>query len=105
VQNKAPKQAATPEYAAVANYAYHLDAASSSVSAQALYRAPWRDVARSRGRHESHPGDRRAADQSGPLAGNVHRLHGSAIAAAGPALQTPFVSQKHVLFNDSALAL
>ena len=27
VQNKAPKQVATPEYAAVANYAYHLDAA------------------------------------------------------------------------------
>ena len=26
VQGKAPKQAATPEYAAVANYAYHLDA-------------------------------------------------------------------------------
>ena len=27
-QGKAPKQAATPEYAAVANYAYHLDAAA-----------------------------------------------------------------------------
>ncbi len=25
-QGKAPKQVATPEYAAVANYAYHLDA-------------------------------------------------------------------------------
>ena len=41
-QGKAPKQATTPEYAAVANYAYHLDAGKfGAVPARSLRRATW----------------------------------------------------------------
>ena len=92
VQGKAPKQIATPEYAAVANYAYHLDAGKFGVFLRKhCTEQPRRAAcARPRGRHRiaRQRRYRRAADRDHRAAGgrSVRRLHRPAIAAAGPAL-------------------
>ncbi len=111
VQNKAPKQAATPEYAAVANYAYHLDAAKFGVFLRkhCTERLGVRLVLDHVVGVESHPNGDIAALQTrsqGPLAGDLFvDCTGLQSLLLGRHYQTPFVSQKHVLFNDSALAL
>ena len=111
VQNKAPKQAATPEYAAVANYAYHLDAGKFGVFLRkhCTERLGVRLVLDHVVGIESHPNGDIAALQTrsqGPLAGDLFvDCTGLQSLLLGRHYQTPFVSQKHVLFNDSALAL
>jgi hypothetical protein len=111
VQNKAPKQAATPEYAAVANYAYHLDAGKFGVFLRkhCTERLGVRLVLDHAVGIESHPNGDIAALQTrsqGPLAGDLFvDCTGLQSLLLGRHYQTPFVSQKHVLFNDSALAL
>ena len=111
VQNKAPKQAATPEYAAVANYAYHLDAGKFGVFLRkhCTERLGVRLVLDHVVGIESHPNGDIAALQTrsqGPLAGDLFvDCTGLQSLLLGRHYQTPFLSQKHVLFNDSALAL
>jgi tryptophan 7-halogenase len=107
----APKQAATPEYAAVANYAYHLDAGGFAALLQ---------------RHcTRHLGVRHVLDHvtavNGPPGEDIRSVstvkHGEiegdlfidctgfAALLIGKHYQVPFVSKRHVLFNDSALAV
>ena len=111
VQNKAPKQVATPEYAAVANYAYHLDAAKFGVFLRkhCTERLGVRLVLDHVVGIESHPNGDIAALQTrsqGGLAGDLFvDCTGLQSLLLGRHYQTSFVSQKHVLFNDSALAL
>jgi 2-polyprenyl-6-methoxyphenol hydroxylase-like FAD-dependent oxidoreductase len=111
VQNKAPKQAATPEYAAVANYAYHLDAGRFGVFLRkhCTERLGVRLVLDHVVGIESHPNGDIAALQTrsqGPLAADLFvDCTGLQSLLLGRHYQTPFVSQKHVLFNDSALAV
>jgi tryptophan halogenase len=111
VQNKAPKQAATPEYAAVANYAYHLDAGKFGVFLRkhCTERLGVRLVLDHVTGIESHPNGDIAALQTksqGSLAADLFvDCTGLQSLLLGRHYQTPFLSQKHVLFNDSALAL
>ncbi|HEY7638627.1 MAG TPA: tryptophan halogenase family protein [Steroidobacteraceae bacterium] len=111
VQNKAPKQAATPEYAAVANYAYHLDAGKFGMFLRkhCTERLGARLVLDHVVGIQSHPNGDIAALQTrsqGPLAADLFvDCTGLQSLLLGRHYETPFVSQKHVLFNDSALAL
>jgi hypothetical protein len=110
-QGKAPKQAATPEYAAVANYAYHLDAGKFGVLLRDF-------CVRELGvRHvpDHMTGVESAAN--GDIAAILTRDHGRlegdlfvdctglGSKLLGGHFGVPFVPQRHVLFNDSALAL
>jgi len=111
VQNKAPKQAATPEFAAVANYAYHLDAGKFGMFLRkhCTERLGVRLMLDHIVGIESHPNGDIAALQTrsqGPLAADLFvDCTGLQSLLLGRHYQAPFVSQKHVLFNDSALAL
>ena len=111
VQNKAPKQPATPEYAAVANYAYHLDAGKFGgfLRKHCTERLGVRLVLDHVVGIESHPSGDIAALQTKsqkPLAGDLFvDCTGMQSLLLGRHYQTPFLSQAHVLFNDSALAL
>jgi len=110
-QGKAPKQAATPEYAAVANYAYHLDAGK--------FGAFLRDfcVAKLGVRHVVDHMTGVEAAENGDIAAVATRNHGSLAGdlfvdctglnswLLGGHFGVPFVSQRHVLFNDTALAV
>ncbi|MFZ2991091.1 tryptophan halogenase family protein [Ideonella sp.] len=107
----APKQPGTPEYAAVANYGYHFDAGKFGVLLREHCLAK---------RGVQHVQDEFVAVQShanGDIAALQTRDHG-AIAGdlfidctglrsllLGEHFQVPFISQRHVLFNDRALAL
>ncbi len=107
----APKQAATPEYAAVANYGYHLDAGKFAVLLQ---------------KHCTHVlGVRHILDHvtqvendeqgyivslackdSGPLEGDLFiDCTGFASLLLGKHYKVPFVSRKQNLFIDTALAV
>ena len=111
VQNKAPKQAATPEYAAVANYAYHLDAGKFGLFLRkhCTERLGVRLMLDHVVGIESHPNGDIAALQTrsqGRLAADLFvDCTGLQSLLLGRHYRTQFVSQKHVLFNDSALAL
>jgi flavin-dependent dehydrogenase len=111
VQNKAPKQAATPEYAAVANYAYHLDASKFGLFLRkhCTERLGVRLLLDHVVGIESHPNGDIAELQTksqGRLPGDLFvDCTGLQSLLLGRHYQTPFVSQKHVLFNDAALAL
>lgn len=108
---KAPKQQSTPEFAAVANYGYHLDAGKFGVFLR-------RHCVEKLGvRHLlDHLVGIKAAD-NGDIAALQTREHGTLEGdlfvdctgmqslLLGGHLQVPFISQKHVLFNDRALAL
>jgi len=110
-QGKAPKQATTPEYAAVANYAYHLDAGKFGTFL--------RDhcVAKLGVRHVSDHMTGIVPADNGDIAAletrNRGRIEGDLFVDCtglnswllGDHFGVPFVSQQQVLFNDSALAL
>ena len=108
---RAPKQAATPEYAAVTNYGYHFDAGKFGM---------WlRDHATTRlgvlhvlddvvAVHSHDNGDIASLHTRahGPVAGDLFvDCSGLAARLIGQHFQVPFLSQRHVLFNDRALAL
>lgn len=107
----APKQASTPEYAAVANYAYHFDAGKFGQ----LLRAHC--TQRLGVRHVLDEVVAVQSDAHGDIAALQTRAHGALagdlfIDCTGlPALLlgrhygVPLVSQRHVLFNDRALAV
>jgi len=108
---KAPKQFSTPEYAAVANYAYHLDAGKLGVFMRKHC------VERLGVRHVSDHMTGVNAHDNGDIASLQTREHG-AIAGdlfvdctgmrallIGQHYGIGTESQKHVLFNDRAIAL
>jgi tryptophan halogenase len=110
-RGKAPKQAGTPEYAAVANYAYHLDAGKFGVFLRkfCIERLGVRHVVDHMVGIKSHDNGDIAALQTktqGALAGDLFvDCTGLQSLLLGQHFGVPFHSQKHVLFNDTALAL
>lgn len=110
-RGKAPKQMATPEFAAVANYAYHLDAGKFGGFLRA------HAVERLGVRHVPDHVTGIVAHDNGDIASVQTRLHGEVAGdlfvdctglrslLLGQHYEVPFLSQKHVLFNDSALAV
>lgn len=110
-RGKAPKQAATPEFAAVANYGYHLDAGKFGTFLR-------KHCLENLGVH--HLSDHVVgidAAANGDIAALRTQHHGavegdlfidcSGLRALllGQHYQVDFLSQKHVLYNDSALAV
>lgn len=111
VHGRAPKQASTPEYAAVANYGYHLDAGKFGVflKKHCIDKLGVRYVPDHVVGIDSHDNGDIAALQTrehGALAGDLFiDCSGMQSLLLGKHYQVPFLSQKHVLFNDSALAV
>lgn len=110
---RAPKQAATPEYAAVANYGYHFDAgkfglwlrehAVGKLGVQHVL-----DEVVAVHSHSNGSGDIAALQtrDHGAIAGDLFvDCSGLAARLIGGHYNVPFLSQRHVLFNDRALAL
>ena len=107
----APKQASTPEYAAVANYGYHFDAGKFGhflrrhAVAQLGVRHVIDDVV-SVGAHDNGDIAALLTRDHGPIAGDLFvDCSGLAAWLIGRHYQVPLVSRQSVLFNDSALAL
>ncbi|MES2675480.1 MAG: tryptophan halogenase family protein [Pseudomonadota bacterium] len=110
-RNLAPKQITTPEYASVANYAYHFNAVKLG---QFLRK---HCVEKLGVRHISdHVTAVKSADDGdisalttkmhGDLAGDLFiDCSGSASLLLGNHFQVPFISKKHILFNDAAIAV
>lgn len=110
-RGRAPKQFATPEFAAVANYAYHLDAGKFGefLKAHCIDKL---GVAHVLDHVESvvaaDNGDIAALQTKtgGRLQGDLFiDCTGFAALLIGKHYQIPFVSRKNVLFNDSAMAI
>jgi hypothetical protein len=111
LQGKAPKQVVTPEFAAVANYGYHLDAGKFGVFL--------RDhcIAKLSVRHVLDHVTAITSHDNGDIAALETREHGSLHGdlfvdctglqslLLGQHYGVAFRSQKQVLFNDSALAV
>jgi tryptophan halogenase len=107
----APKQAATPEYAAVANYGYHFDAGKFGVELRKYA------VANLHVRHVLDDVDEVLSHENGDIAALRTRANGdvegdlfidcSGLASVllGQHYGIGVRSQKHLLFNDTALAL
>lgn len=111
VHGRAPKQAATPEFAAVANYGYHLDAGKFGVFLRdhCVTKLGVRHVVDHVEAIRPHP--------DGDIAALV--LHGGGVVEGdlfvdctgmqslllGKHYGVPLLHQRHVLFNDSALAV
>lgn len=110
-RGRAPKQATTPEYAAVANYAYHLDAGRFG----AFLRAHCVDrldvvhvVDHVVAVKSAENGDIAAVELAGhgALAGDLFiDCTGMKSLLIGEHFGIDFIDQKHVLFNDRALAV
>ena len=111
VHGRAPKQAVTPEYAAVANYAYHLDAGKFGLFLRkhCVERLGVRFVSDHVVGVNSHDNGDIASLQTkehGALSGDLFvDCSGMQSLLLGKHYEVPFLSQKHVLFNDSALAV
>jgi tryptophan halogenase len=115
LEGRAPKQPQTPEFAAVANYGYHLDAGKFGVFLQ-------RHATSKLGvRHVLAHVEEVVTRADGPYAGDIAALRtreaglvegdlfidctGLQSLLLGGHYGIPSVSQKHVLFNDTALAV
>jgi tryptophan halogenase len=113
VHGKAPKQAVTPEYAAVANYGYHLDAGKFGVflrkhCTEKLGVRHVLDHVVAINSHTSGNGDIASLQtkQHGALEGDLFvDCSGSQSLLLGQHFGVGFLSQKHILFNDTALAV
>ncbi len=111
VHGRAPKQAATPEFAAVANYGYHLDAGKFGVFLKkhcletlGVHYVP--DHVTGIRSHDN--GDIAALHTKahGELAGDLFvDCTGMQSLLLGKHYDIPFLSQRGILFNDSALAV
>jgi tryptophan halogenase len=110
-RGKAPKQKSTPEYAAVANYAYHLDAGKFALFLRrhCTEKLGVRHVLDHVQGVDCHDNGDIASLQTrtgGALAGDLFvDCTGMASLLLGRHYQVGFISQRHVLFNDSALAV
>ncbi|HME40355.1 MAG TPA: tryptophan halogenase family protein [Steroidobacteraceae bacterium] len=107
----APKMITTPEYQAVANYAYHLDAGKFAgflqqhCTTKLGVRHVLADVTRV---NQSERGDIRSVDtqQAGEIAGDLFvDCSGFSALLLGKTLGVPFKDCNDVLFCDAALAL
>ncbi|TFW24342.1 tryptophan halogenase family protein [Duganella callida] len=111
VQGRAPKQPATPEYASVANYGYHLDAGKFGVFLRkhCLEKLGVQYVPDHVLAIRSHDNGDIAALQTrehGALEGDLFiDCTGMQALLLGQHYGVPLISQKHVLYNDSALAV
>jgi tryptophan halogenase len=111
VHSKAPKQAATPEYASVANYAYHLDAGKFGVFLRkhCIEKLGVKHVQDHVVGVNSHDNGDIASLQikvNGTLAGDLFvDCTGMQSLLLGQHYDVAFLPQKHVLFNDTALAV
>jgi tryptophan halogenase len=110
-QGLAPKQLATPEYAAVVNYAYHLDAAkfgkllqkhcTENLSVNHIVDHVSKVNAAADGYIESLE-----TRQHGALQADLFiDCSGGASVLLGKHFQEPFISRQSALFNDRALAV
>lgn len=110
-RSRAPKQASTPEFAAVANYAYHLDAVKlgAFLRTHCTQRLGVTHVADHVVGIDAHDNGDIAAlqlKQQGTLKGDLFvDCSGLQSLLLGRHFGVPFLAQKHVLFNDRALAL
>ena len=110
-RNLAPKQLATPEYAFVVNYGYHLDAGKFAALLQehCTGRLGVRHVLDHVTRVNGEPdGDIVSVStaRNGDLVGDLFiDCTGLKALLLGEHYRVPFVSRASVLFNDSALAL
>ena len=110
-RNLAPKQAATPEYAAVVNYAYHLDAGKFAELLQkhcTLELGVTHILDHVTGINADAEGD--IASLSSKEHGEIHGdlfidCTGFASLLLGKHYEVPFVSRKNTLFIDTALAV
>ena len=111
VNGKAPKQASTPEFSSVANYGYHLDAGKFAVFLRKHC------VSRLGVRHVLDHIVAVNPASNGDIASLQGATHGALCAdlfidctglqsrLLGQHFEVDFLPQKHVLFNDSALAV
>ena len=108
---KAPKQAETPEFAAVANYAYHLDAGKFATFLQqhCTQKLGVRHVLdHVAGVNSAENGDIASLStrENGDIAADLFiDCTGVASLLLGKHYEVPFVSQKKILFNDRAIAM
>ena len=107
----APKQIATPEYAAVANYAYHLNSPKLGVflKKHCIEKLGVNHIVdHVTGINSKQDGDIKSLStrENGDLEGDLFiDCSGFASLLIGRHFEIPFVSKKHILFNDSALAM
>lgn len=110
-RGRAPKQASTPEYAAVANYAYHFDAGKfgSLLRRHAVATLGVAHVADTMIGVQSHDNGDIAALHTrghGAVAGDLFvDCSGLPSLLLGGHYGVPLLTQRHLLFNDSALAV
>jgi len=111
VQGKAPKQKSTPEFAAVANYGYHLDAGKFGLflRTHCTEKLGVRHVVDHMAGVNTHENGDIVSLQTrsrGMLEGDLFvDCTGMQSLLLGQHYQVPFISQRHALFNDTALAL
>jgi glycine/D-amino acid oxidase-like deaminating enzyme len=109
--DKAPKQITTPEYAAVANYAYHLDAGKFGLflrkhATEKLGVRHVLDHVVGVGSHDNGDIAALRTKANGAIAGDLFiDCTGMQSMLLGQHFGIAFRSQRHVLFNDTALAL
>ena len=109
--DKAPKQPATPDYAAVANYGYHLDAGkfASLLQKHCTEKLGVKHVLdHVTGVNSAEDGDVASltSKNHGQLAADLFiDCTGTASLLLGRHFKIPFVSRKDVLFNDRAMAV
>ena len=107
----APKQLATPDYAAVTNYGYHLDAKKFAELLQkhCIEKLNVQHIVdHMDGILSAENGDISAIStkQNGDINGDLFiDCTGSASLLLGKHFNIPFIDKKHILFNDSALAV
>jgi hypothetical protein len=107
----APKQVATPNYAAVTNYGYHLDAAKFALLLQkhCTQKLNVKHVIdHMEGIISADNGDIHAITtrKNGDISGDLFiDCTGSASLLLGKHFNIKFINKRHILFNDSALAV
>ena len=111
LQGKAPKQIQTPEYAAVANYGYHLDATKLGLFLRrhCLERLGVRHVSDHILAVNSHENGDIASLQTrdnGAISGDLFiDCTGMQSLLLGKHFGVALIPQKHILFNDTAMAV
>lgn len=110
-RNLAPKQLATPEYAAVANYAYHFSSVklgeflAKHCTAKLGVRHVIDDVTGIKS-HANGDIDALETKSHGPISGDLFiDCSGFGSMLLGKHYNIPFKSIKHIIYNDTALAV
>lgn len=109
--SRAPKQAATPDYAGVTNYGYHLDAGrfADLLQRHCVEKLGVRHVLDHVQQVQTDPEDYITSigtRNSGPIAGDLFiDCTGVQALLLGGHYQVPFLDKQDILFNDTALAM